>query len=332
MSGAPLPGEDALIAALAAHLPAPRHTRLAIGDDAAAIALPGGELLLVTTDLLMEDVHFRLRWGDLPALGWKALAQNLSDIAAMGGTPTHAVVALALPPAWTPAQATALYDGLGALAAEAGVDVVGGDTVRSAGPLTLSLTVLGRVAPAELLTRAGARPGDALYVTGALGLAAAGLQVLETGTDYPAALRPCVDAQLRPQPRLAAARALAAAGAVTAMMDLSDGVATDLHRLCRRSGAGARLDRDAIPVAPAVHDACRWLAARGVAADPLALALRGGEDFEMLFTAPPAAEAALRAALAPLPLARIGAMTADPALVLCAGDITEALPWGFTHF
>jgi thiamine-monophosphate kinase len=332
MSTAPLAGEDALIAALAGCLPPARHTRLAIGDDAAAIALPGDELLLVTTDLLMEDVHFRLRWGDLPALGWKALAQNFSDIAAMGGAPTHAVVALALPPAFTPAQAMALYDGLGALAREAGVDVVGGDTVRSAGPLTISLTVLGRVAEAELLTRAGACPGDALYVTGALGLAAAGLQVLETGVAYPDALRPCVDAQLRPRARLAAGRALAAAGPVTAMMDLSDGVATDLHRLCHMSGVGARLDRDALPIAPAVMEACDWLAARAVVCDPLDLALRGGEDFELLLTAPAAAETVLRAAMAPLPLTRIGTMTAAPELLLVAGGGAEPLPWGFTHF
>ncbi len=332
MTTGPLSGEDALIAALAGCLPPARHTRLAIGDDAAAIALPGGELLLVTTDLLMEDVHFRLAWGELPALGWKGLAQNLSDIAAMGGTPTHAVIALAVPPAWAPAQAVALYEGIGALAAQVGVDIVGGDTIRSAGPLTLSFTVLGRVQPDELLTRAGARPGDALFVTGALGLAAAGLRVLETGQAWPAALQPCVDAQLRPQPRLAAARALATSGRVTAMMDLSDGVATDLHRLCRQSGTGARVEQGAVPIAPAVREACRWLAAQDVAADPLDLALRGGEDFELLFTAPPDAAPALRARLAPLSVTRIGAMTDSADILLATGAHAEPLSWGFTHF
>lgn len=327
-----LSGEDTLVAALAARLPMPRQTRLAIGDDAAAIAQPDGHLLLVTTDLLMEGVHFRLSWDDLPALGWKALAQNLSDIAAMGGTPTHGVVALALPPSWTLAQATLLYDGLADLAARAETDIIGGDTVRSTGPLILSLTVLGRVAPEEMLTRAGARPGDALYVTGTLGRAAAGLQLLESGHPVPQALLPAVQAQLRPQPRLAAARALATSGQVTAMMDLSDGLATDLHRLCRASNIGACIERETLPVDPVVTAACHWLGDRDVCADPVYLALTGGEDFELLFCATPTAEADLRARLAPLPLTRVGRMTANPEIVLRTDGTPSPLPWGFTHF
>ncbi len=332
MTAESLPGEDALIAALAGCLPPARHARLAIGDDAAAVELPGGDLLLITTDLLMEGVHFRLDWGAPDALGWKGLAQNLSDIAAMGGAPTHAVVALAVPPGWPTADAVALYQGIAELAKKAGVDIVGGDTIRSAGPLTLSFTVLGRVAAHELLTRSGARPGDALYVTGALGMAAAGLRILERGRAWKASLQPCVDAQLRPRPRLAAARALAASGLVTAMMDLSDGVATDLHRLCRMSGVGARVERDALPIPPLVHQACDWLRAEHTPADPLDLALFGGEDFELLFTAPPAAEAPLRARLAPLPLTRIGSMDDSADILLADGAHAESLPWGFTHF
>lgn len=308
-----VPGEDALIAMLAGELPAVRQTHLAIGDDAAVIDLPGGDALLVTTDILMEDVHFRLRWGDFAALGWKALAQNLSDIAAMGGTPTHAVIALALPPAWTPADAAALYRGVAELAALSGTDVVGGDTIRSAGPLTISVTVLGRVAVGELLTRAGAHPGDAIFVTGTLGRAAAGLRALECSLPIPPELETAVQAQLRPQPRLQAARALAMmAGVVTAMMDLSDGVATDLHRLCRAGGVGAVLERNCVPIDPVVNATCRWLANAGQQCDPLELALCGGEDFELLLSAPSEAEPLLRAAIAPLPLTRIGAITTAP--------------------
>ena len=203
------------------------------------IALPGDELLLVTTDLLMEDVHFRLSWDDLPALGWKALAQNLSDIAAMGGTPTHAVIAIAVPPQWTTAEATALYSGIADLAGRSNTDIVGGDTIRSTGPLSLTFTVLGRVAATELLTRKQARPGDALYVTGTLGRAAAGLRVLDAGQTIPAELEPAVRAQLRPQPRLEAARALATSGLVTAMMDLSDGVALPICTGCAGPVASA---------------------------------------------------------------------------------------------
>jgi thiamine-monophosphate kinase len=330
VSDASLPLEDALILSLAGCLPPTRNTRLAIGDDAAAITLPDGNLLLVTTDMLMEDVHFRLSWDDLPALGWKALAQNLSDIAAMGGTPTHAVIAIALPAAWAPHNAQALYRGIATLAAQAEVDVIGGDTIRSAGPLTLTLTVLGRVSPNELLTRRGARPGDALYVTGTLGRAAAGLRVLEDGRPIPDDLAAAVDAQLRPQPRLVAARAIASSRLATAMMDLSDGLATDLHRLCRASSVGAVVDGDAVPVDPVVAACCRWAA--NAPGDPLALALTGGEDFELLIAAPPAAAAALHTLLAPLPLTRIGECTAAPEVQLRRGAQLAPLAWGFTHF
>ncbi len=326
------PGEDALVSALARALPPARHTRVSIGDDAAAITLPDGNLLLVTTDLLMEDVHFRLSWGDLPALGWKALAQNLSDIAAMGGTPTHAVIAIALPPHFTPAHTLALYQGITELALATHTDIIGGDTNRSSGPLILSPTVLGQVSPGELLTRRGARPGDALLVTGTLGRAAAGLRVLDAGHPAPEAFSPAVRAQLRPQPRLQAARLLAASGRVTAMMDISDGVATDLHRLCASSAVGAVLQADRVPIDPLVVAVCRWLAEHGTPVDPLQLALAGGEDFELLLTAAPEAEAELRAALAPLPLTCIGEMCASPDILLCRGTQTDMLPWGFTHF
>ena len=325
------PEEDALIARLAGLLPAAHRTRLGIGDDAAVIEGLGGDLLLITTDLLMEDVHFRLSWGGLAQLGWKALAQNLSDIAAMGGTPTHAVIALGLSPRVGADGAAELYRGISELAAQSGVDVVGGDTIRSSGPLTLGVTVLGRVAASELLTRGGGRPGDALFVTGVLGAAAAGVRLLDSNRPVPEPLRPALLAQLQPQPRLAAARALATAGCVTAMMDLSDGIATDLHRLCRMSGAGAVVERDRLPVAPVVSAACAWLAKGGAHGDPLELALCGGEDFELLLAAPLAAEDALRARVAPLPLTRIGALTASPELLLRDAHTTP-LPWGFTHF
>ncbi|MHB9023245.1 MAG: thiamine-phosphate kinase [Armatimonadota bacterium] len=330
MNDASLPFEDALILALAGCLPPTRSTRLALGDDAAAIELPDGNLLLVTTDMLMEDVHFRLAWDDLPALGWKALAQNLSDIAAMGGVPTHAVIALALPAQLAPHDAQELYRGIADLAAQAAVDVIGGDTIRSAGPLTLTLTVLGRVAPEELLTRSGARAGDALFVTGALGRAAAGLRVLDDGRPAPPELSAAVDAQMRPQPRLAAARAIAATRLATAMMDLSDGLATDLHRLCRASAAGAVIVGEAVPVDPVVEACCRWLPE--AACDPLRLALAGGEDFELLIAAPSDAEDQLRAAIAPLPLTRVGEIIAAPEILLRQGEQLSPLPWGFTHF
>lgn len=332
MSTAPLPGEDALIARLAAVLPPARQTSITIGDDAAVFPLPAGRHGLLTTDLLMEDVHFRLAWDDWAALGWKALAQNLSDIAAMGGTPTHAVIGLAVPPRVAAADLVTLYTGMAALAREAGVDLVGGDTIRSSGPLTLALTVFGEAAPEMLCTRAGAHPGEALFVTGTLGRAAAGLRLLESGAPIPTAFQAAVEAQLRPQPRLAAGRALAASGQVTAMMDLSDGVATDLHRLCRASGTGAVVDMAALPIDPVVAEAVAWLAMRAPIPSASELAIAGGEDFELLCTAPPAAEASLRAALAPLPLTRIGTVSAPPDILRSDEGQQRPLVWGFTHF
>jgi thiamine-monophosphate kinase len=218
------------------------------------------------------------------------------------------------------------------MAALSSTDIIGGDTVRSTGPLTLSLTVLGRVAPQEMLTRSGAHPTDALFVTGTLGRAAAGLHVLDAGVPVPPYLAPAVQAQLRPQPRLLAGRALATSGKVTAMMDLSDGVATDVHRLCRMSQVGVIVEEGALPVDPVVYAACAWLAEHGASYDPLELSLTGGEDFELLFTAPPSAEPELRALLAPLPLTRIGVISVESHLLLQRLHRRIPMPWGFTHF
>ncbi|HEX2950274.1 MAG TPA: thiamine-phosphate kinase [Armatimonadota bacterium] len=332
MNAHPLSGEDALIAALAKHLPSPKHTQLAIGDDAAAIPLPDGNLLLITTDLLMEDVHFRLSWDALPSLGWKALAQNLSDIAAMGGTPTHAVIAIGIPSHLTAEQAVEIYTGLADLARQTDTDIIGGDTIRSSGPLTITLTVLGKVAQREMLTRRGAQPGDALFVTGTLGRAAAGLQLLDSNRSVPASLDFAIQSQLRPQPRLTEARALATSGYVNAMMDLSDGVATDIHRLCQQSQVGVIIEQELLPVDPIVTAACTWLTERGHSCDATRLALYGGEDFELMFTAPTHYEDNLRTRLAPCPITRIGTMVDSPDISIHTHNKTMPLSWGFTHF
>ncbi|MEI7834762.1 MAG: thiamine-phosphate kinase, partial [bacterium] len=250
------------------------------------------------------------------------------DIAAMGGEATHAFIAIAIPDYVTPEMVEVIYGGMVELAVQSGVDIIGGDTVRSSGPLTLCLTVQGRVESKEMLTRAGAHAGDALYVTGSLGRAAAGLKLLDDGRAIPEDLADAVTGQLRPTPRLMAGRALAQCGFVTAMMDLSDGVATDLHRMCAASGVGTVVDGLAIPVDEVVGKACNWLGA----GDPLQLALTGGEDFELMFTAPAKVEAALRRFLAPLKLTCIGVMTAGRELLLRTEQGVVDLPWGFTHF
>lgn len=325
-------GEDQLIAQLAALLPSTKHTQLSIGDDAAAIPLADGQVLLITTDLLMEDVHFRLCWERFADLGWKALAQNLSDIAAMGGIPTHAVIALAIPPQLPLTDIEELYRGIAELASQENVDIVGGDTIRSSGPMSITITVLGCVAPQQLLTRTGAHPGDSIYVTGTLGNAAIGLRLLDSGQPIPDDFDTAIIAQLHPTPRLAAARQLANSGLVSAMMDLSDGIATDLHRMCRLSHVGAVITATALPINSVVQSACCWLASQGQILDPLMIALTGGEDFELLFTAAPAAMDILKSLLAPLPVSCIGKMTDTADILLNTGDELLSLPWGFTHF
>jgi thiamine-monophosphate kinase len=254
-----------------------------IGDDAAAIAWDGRTLLL-TTDTLLEDVHFRRATATLRDVGAKALAVNVSDIAAMGGEPRYALLALALPPSVTVAEVDELYDGLEEVAARHGVVLVGGDTCAAPGGIVLSVTLVGAVEGAPL-RRSGARPGDAILVTGSLGASAAGLAALERGGDgLPPEPRTAVlQAHRRPMARVAEGRLIHASGAATAMIDLSDGLATDLGHVAAESGVGARVDVDAVPVS----DAARTVA-RALGADPVAWAVSGGEDYELLFTAPAA--------------------------------------------
>ena len=268
---------------------------LGIGDDAAVWSPASGTRGIVTTDSLVEGVHFRLDWTGWRDLGHKALAVNLSDVAAMGGRPRLAVVSLGLTGVEPVAGLLDLYRGLGALATRHGVVVAGGDVVASPDRLGLHVTVIGETWPdlgGRVLTRAGARPGDLLAVSGPLGLAAAGLRLLQAGTAGMAGAGRAggdagawLAAHFRPEPRVAYGRLLVEAGA-SAAMDLSDGLFGDLARLCARSGVAARVDRDALPV-PASLQRCfpdEWFA----------LATRGGEDYELLFAADAAALDRLR--------------------------------------
>jgi thiamine-monophosphate kinase len=254
-----------------------------IGDDCAVLEPDPGELLLATTDLLIEDVHFRRRYAEPADIGWKALAVNLSDIASMGGRPRWALIALACPGDTTAEEVEAFYEGLHALANEHGVAVVGGDTSASPGGWLVNVTVLGE-ATAPLL-RSTARPGDIVAVTGTLGRSAAGLALLERGDRHADARWPdAVRAHLRPRPRIREAQWLASAGGVTAMMDLSDGIATDLARMTEESGVGAVVELPHLPV-----DDLTRAVADAVGRDALEWATGGGEDYELLMTCAPAA-------------------------------------------
>jgi len=271
--------EDALIAQLRARLAGVPDARLVlgIGDDAAAWQPSRSNRSVITTDALVEGVHFRRAAMPAAAIGHRALAANLSDLAAMGARPVLATIAAGLPPEVGPDWLPACYDGVAALAARTGCAIAGGDITR--GPVAfLAIAAVGEVRASNLKTRAGGRAGDVLAVTGPLGASRAGLCLtLERpelgGTDprFEAALR----AFLRPEPRLREGRWLGASRHVHAMIDTSDGLSTDLARLCAAAGVGAQLET--IPV----HPAAAAVAAEA-GADAEAWARDGGEDFELL--------------------------------------------------
>jgi thiamine-monophosphate kinase len=252
-----------------------------IGDDAAVWRPTPGAALVVTTDSLVEGIHFRLDWTDWASLGHKTLAVNLSDLAAMGATPRLAVLTLGLRGDERVSDLRALYNGLGALAARSGTLIAGGDIVRSPTALTLHVTAFGEVVENRVLTRSGARPGDVIGVSGTLGAAAAGLRLLDEGPGSvrrdAATAATLIDAHLRPEPRLALGARLHGWGA-TAAMDLSDGLLGDLPKILAASDVGARVDGTLIPVASAILSL--------FPDDWLQLATQGGEDYELLFTAP----------------------------------------------
>lgn len=272
-------GEFELLARLRERLPAAgNRVRIGSGDDA-AVTVPGGATA-TSVDALVEGVHFRRDTASLTQIGRKALATALSDLAAMGAEPGEAYVVVGVPPDLDEDGCIELFDGIVALAAETGTTVAGGDISR-APALTLAVTVVGHAATAaHLVSRAGARPGDALVLSGEIGAAAAGLLLLqnpELATAVPAETAQQLRLrQLDPSPRLATGRALAAAGA-GAMIDISDGLGADAAHLAAASGVALRIDATALPLAAGVA-----AVAATAGRDPLVLASSGGEDYELL--------------------------------------------------
>ncbi|GIX47580.1 MAG: thiamine-monophosphate kinase [Candidatus Tectimicrobiota bacterium] len=318
-------GEFALIARLQQRLPPPQEARVVcgIGDDCAVLRLPAGSDLLLTTDTQEEEVHFRRAWATPEDIGWRCLAVNVSDIAAMGGMPVAAVVALSLPPDLEVAFVEGLYDGLQAVATAYSCPIVGGNVSKTAGKLAVTISVLGEVPRGQALRRSGARVGDEIWVTGTLGEAKAGLEALRHAPRLAglATERVC-ERYRRPRPRLHEAWYLREHGGLHSLIDLSDGLSSDLAHICQASGVGAVLEAAQLPLA---EETRRVAAALG--ADPLAYALHGGEDFELCFTAPPGRIAPLQADFTrrfQCPLTRVG--------YICAGrGVTLQLPDGRCH-
>ncbi len=261
-------------------MPSAPGTLLGIGDDAALLAAPDGRVL-ASTDLLVEGRHFRRDWSSASDIGVKAAAQNLADIAAMGGAPTALLVGLAAPPDLPVAWAEELADGLAQECGRAGASVAGGDI--SAAPLVLlAITALGGLAGRPPVTRSGAQAGDVVAVAGVLGHSAAGLALLQAGRTGPAEL---LAAHRRPQPDYAAGPEAARLGA-TAMIDVSDGLIQDLGHVAERSGVQIDLETKRLPR----DDALRAAAEATGKADPLDWILTGGEDHALAATFPPAAD------------------------------------------
>ena len=269
-------GEFALIGRLARQSPIIHSDLVAgIGDDAAVIdgTFPNGDYLLVTTDMLVETSHFRRDWATPAQIGIKSVACNVSDIAAMGGSPTFMFVSLALAPDTEVTWVESLYQGMADACRRYGVVLAGGDTTHGEA-VTISITLLGRVSPDNLCLRSHAHPGDLLCVTGPLGGSAAGLAMLAAGLNPPLYLR---EKHLAPVCRLDVSPAIAPLA--HAMIDISDGLAAEVNHICDQSDTGAEVVLADIPIHPSARDAARL-----TGNDPLDFALSGGEDFELLFS------------------------------------------------
>ena len=295
-------GEVSLIARMRRHLGRASSVIAGIGDDAAVLRTPAGRRLLFASDMLVEGVHFRRRLVPAPWIGWKALACNVSDIAAMGGVPWWAVVSLGIPPATSVRFVDGLYAGLERCARRFHLSVVGGDTVR-APQVVVDVAILGTVEPKYLTLRSGAQAGDVLFVTGRLGGSYRSGQ------------------QARFVPRLREAQALVRRVRIHAMMDLSDGLASDLWQMSRASRVTLRVEASRIPISRAART--------------LRHALMDGEDFELLFAVGPHEAKRVPNRLGSTPVTRIGRVVGRGVYVELQdedGEVSPLIPTGFKHF
>jgi thiamine-monophosphate kinase len=317
--------------------------KLGIGDDAALVAVKRGHELILTTDMSIEDVHFTRRLHPPEAVGHRALARSLSDVAAMGGVPRYVLVSLAISRKTNRDWVSRLYRGMQALAGRFGVQIVGGDTALVAGKTFIDVLVAGEAARGKALRRSGARAGDQIFVSGPLGFSALGLRLLQNKAaqahlPVPKAgalrrqaqarvplplAREAVHAHLYPEPQCALGRFLSERRMASALMDLSDGLSTDLTRLCAASGVGARLWAAKLP-GPNLPEA----------ADSLELALHGGEDYQLLFTIPPAKASRLPPKFQGRPICHVGEIEASKGikLVMPEGKVRTLAPAGWDYF
>jgi thiamine-monophosphate kinase len=305
----------------AGRLPRNSHVVTGIGDDCAVLRVPTGHELLVTTDFSLEGVHFRREWHPPESVGHRCLTRGLSDIAAMGGEPIAAFLSLALPRKLPQRWVDRFMKGLLELARQFGVTLAGGDTAQSPSGILADIVVLGSVPKGTAVLRSGARAGDRIYVTGALGGSAAVLALLfAKGKKLPPKRFP---AHFFPVPRIQQGRVLRAKNTASSMIDISDGLSTDLNHICEESGVGAEIWADAIP---------RALVGRPPKPVELDLALHGGDDYELLFTVRPGLR--VPSQISGVPITCIGEITRrkQVSLISKAGARSRLEPSGWEHF
>jgi thiamine-monophosphate kinase len=305
--------------------------RLGIGDDA-AIVVPGRNTeWVLSCDAFLEGVHFFADRHPADSVGYKSLARAASDLAAMGATPRLFLLTLALPASRTGTWLDGFLRGMGRAARSLGMRLAGGDTTKSRA-VSISITVLGEIAPGRAVTRSGARPGDIIYVSGKLGRAELGLHLIRKRVGHSRQLRHLLRPHLYPRVRIELGAWLATRRLPSAMMDLSDGLSTDLARLCAASGVGARLHADRIPRIAAAMLSIEPAAKLGL--DPLQLALHGGDDYELLFTVSPRRVTKLRNAPGFRQLTAVGEITREKGIVLIApnGSASHLDPRGWDPF
>jgi thiamine-monophosphate kinase len=304
-----------------------------IGDDCAVLSKDADNCILLTTDTLVEGVHFDLAWHSPYLLGRKCVSVNLSDIAAMGGRPRTCLLSLGFPgsvPSWLDDFMT----GFASVLNDYDTLLVGGDTVKSRNDLMISVTVIGEGSRKQLCYRSGAEPGDLIWVSGPLGNAAAGLELCRMGhcqTDESGKWQKLVKAHLDPEPQIDLGRVLSSSGFVHSMMDISDGLATDLAHLCQESDVGAEIDQNYLPVDEILKNAAAELEMV-----PLDLVLRGGEDYQLLFTT----GVSDKQELLQLVSARfgreifcLGRIIEEKGVFLCDGDERQEVTYqGYDHF
>ncbi len=304
-----------------------RAVRLGIGDDAALFRPKSGHETILTCDWFLEGTHFRRDMHPADAVGWKCLARALSDVAAMGGVPRCFLLSLAIPESHTGRWLDAFLGGIRRASRKFHCTLAGGDTTRRR-EILFNVTIVGEIRKACAVLRSGARAGDIIYVTGRLGEAELGLHILKNNFGQVRPGHPILKKHLYPEPRLAVGRWLAEKRLATSMMDLSDGLSSDLPRLCVASGVGADLESGKLPVVQ--HSS----AGRGAGVDPLQLALHGGDDYELLFTVRPSRVNMLPKAFQGVPLTVIGTITEQRGLVLVKQEGRECQlhPGGWDPF